>query len=197
MGGSPVASGCGGKTLGFESSDFRHSLYALVVKQVDTTSSNLVGPRGRAGSNPAESTKYCSKCGLTKPIAAFSSKGGRKQASCKACHAAYAKGHYAENKDRYVLSAKSSRPQLRDRNRAWIHEHKSGRPCSDCQQMFPAICMDFDHLDGATKVASIARLVMNFSSIEKLEEEIRKCELVCANCHRIRTYRRLHGRDPT
>jgi hypothetical protein len=57
-------------------------------------------------------------------------------------------------------------------------------PCLDCGQSFPPECMDFDHVrDG--KSFSIAHF--NNRSLDALLEEIDKCDIVCANCHRIRT----------
>ena len=49
--------------------------------------------------------------------------------------------------------------------------------------------MDFDHRDRKTKLTNINRMI-NYRSYskEKILEEIEKCDLVCANCHRIRTY---------
>jgi len=49
--------------------------------------------------------------------------------------------------------------------------------------------MDFDHRDGATKIAEISNLAHS-GSTKKLLVEIEKCDLVCSNCHRIRTRRR-------
>lgn len=60
-------------------------------------------------------------------------------------------------------------------------------PCTDCKQKFPPIVMDFDHLPHSRKTSGIARLIRNTHSMERIIEEIAKCELVCANCHRIRT----------
>ena len=48
--------------------------------------------------------------------------------------------------------------------------------------------MDFDHRDGTTKVSSVTRLINR--SIEVLLAEVAKCDIVCANCHRIRTFER-------
>lgn len=47
--------------------------------------------------------------------------------------------------------------------------------------------MDFDHVDG-TKVANI-NILRNYST-QALSEELAKCELVCSNCHRERTWQR-------
>jgi hypothetical protein len=61
------------------------------------------------------------------------------------------------------------------------------KPCSDCGGLFPSVCMDFDHVNG-TKVMSVSMMVTR--SLEDLHAEINKCELVCANCHRLRTEKR-------
>jgi hypothetical protein len=53
--------------------------------------------------------------------------------------------------------------------------------------------MDFDHRDAAKKKHSIAQLVTRLTAIEIILKEIKKCDLVCANCHRQRTYDRHHN----
>lgn len=68
----------------------------------------------------------------------------------------------------------------------WLNEIKS-QPCTDCGGTFPAICMDFDHRDPATK-----SFVISHSGTRRrraMLAEIAKCDVVCANCHRIRTAR--------
>lgn len=61
-------------------------------------------------------------------------------------------------------------------------------PCLDCGERFPSVCMDFDHVRGEKRIG-IAKMVVQTFSVENLLEEIAKCELVCSNCHRIRTHR--------
>lgn len=58
-------------------------------------------------------------------------------------------------------------------------------PCADCGKSYPYYVMDFDHVRG-TKVLRIS--AMQDRKLEVLEEEIAKCDVVCANCHRERTY---------
>jgi len=61
-------------------------------------------------------------------------------------------------------------------------------PCMDCHQTFPPICMEFDHRDPNTKLASISQLIGIVRSYwEIIQQEINKCDIVCANCHRLRT----------
>lgn len=58
------------------------------------------------------------------------------------------------------------------------------QPCHDCKNNYPAVAMDFDHVLGI-KLYNISD--MWNSSEKELFEEINKCDIVCANCHRIRT----------
>lgn len=76
---------------------------------------------------------------------------------------------------------------IQKRNRAIIDTFKN-IPCVDCKMIFPLVCMDFDHLIPETKHICIAQM-LHFC-VEKLLIEIQKCELVCANCHRLREYHR-------
>jgi hypothetical protein len=64
---------------------------------------------------------------------------------------------------------------------------KEASPCLDCDNYFPAICMDFHHRDPATKLKDVSVLVMRSALWETIAEEIAKCDLICSNCHRIRT----------
>jgi hypothetical protein len=61
------------------------------------------------------------------------------------------------------------------------------RPCADCGQRFPFYAMDFDHQVPIEKSAEVPRLLGRVTT-ERLLEEIEKCDIVCANCHRMRTY---------
>lgn len=71
--------------------------------------------------------------------------------------------------------------------RAILIEAKS-RPCMDCGASYPYYVMDFDHVRG-TKAFNISRTVGQ--SPESLRAEIAKCDLVCSNCHRLRTHQGL------
>jgi hypothetical protein len=66
---------------------------------------------------------------------------------------------------------------------SWVRGLKSN-PCIDCGKVLRPEAMDFDHVHGA-KVKSISS--MWSWGREKILDEISKCELVCANCHRVRT----------
>jgi len=70
---------------------------------------------------------------------------------------------------------------------SFIKEYKTNNPCVDCGKYYHYYAMDFDHVRGK-KFAQISD--MWGCSIEKIKEEITKCDLVCATCHRLRTWKR-------
>ena len=76
------------------------------------------------------------------------------------------------------------------RNRAAIDILKA-KPCLDCGVKYPSCVMEFDHVRG-TKSATVGRMMSRDQGLKAIMAEIAKCDLVCANCHRIRTY--LSGR---
>lgn len=67
---------------------------------------------------------------------------------------------------------------------------KKNNRCSDCRQKWPSYVLEFDHRQAEEKVANVADMVSNQCSIENIKKEIAKCDLLCANCHRIRTFSR-------
>lgn len=59
-------------------------------------------------------------------------------------------------------------------------------PCVDCKETFPPEALDFDHITGE-KTAGIADLLARRAPMERLKEEVSKCVIRCATCHRIKT----------
>lgn len=64
---------------------------------------------------------------------------------------------------------------------------RKAAPCVDCGQRYPALVMEFDHRDAESKTADVAVLVHKRANPSTTFTEIAKCDLVCANCHRLRT----------
>ncbi|MDQ3748589.1 MAG: hypothetical protein M3367_06190 [Acidobacteriota bacterium] len=58
------------------------------------------------------------------------------------------------------------------------------RPCADCEKTYPPYVMDFDHTEN--KLFTIGAGLHNYH--KKVIAEIAKCDVVCANCHRERTF---------
>src|SRR5262249_43664655 len=131
--------------------------------------------------------KRCPRCGKCLPISSFGVRSnGKPQHWCRTCHRVYQREYYSRKKD-YYLELQNQRVE---RNQRRIREAKNV-PCADCGRRFPHYIMDFDHRPGEKKCFNLAiaagrpRL-----SWEKIAAEIAKCDVVCANCHRERTYQR-------
>lgn len=105
----------------------------------------------------------------------------------------YHKKYYADNMEAIKEKTVKANRRLRTRNREFLINIKESSPCTDCGKKFPYYVMHFDHI--YEKNASIATLSRACVSLERLQQEINNCELVCSNCHAIRTHERLQGDD--
>lgn len=116
----------------------------------------------------------------------------KRSSRCKACIKLVSDAWYVANKDRHNNGNRKSRAawgkKQRDTNNQLVNKIKSV-PCKDCGVQYPHWIMDFDHVSGV-KSGNVATMVHNCKPIEVLMEEISKCEVVCSNCHRDRTYKR-------
>lgn len=133
--------------------------------------------------------KTCTTCQEEKPREEFSSHPSnrdRLQASCKPCCNAKARVYYLAQRAEKISLARKRKIEMRE----WLREQKTG-PCADCGVTYDPVCMDFDHLPEFTKEDNIANLMRRNASKARLAAEIAKCELVCSNCHRLRTRDRL------
>jgi hypothetical protein len=94
---------------------------------------------------------------------------------------------------------RKNRKKIRERQQRW-RENKNVEylamkqsPCADCRMTFIPWVMEFDHIDPDNKISDVSRL--RVAPTELLLEEIAKCDVVCANCHRIREYNRWLSRQ--
>ena len=69
-------------------------------------------------------------------------------------------------------------------NLDYIRSFKTG-PCNECGESYQPWQMDFDHVDPTTKTANIAQMLNH--SRKRIDDEIAKCVLLCAKCHRIKS----------
>jgi hypothetical protein len=130
----------------------------------------------------------CSKCKVEKQESDFpkdkSSSTGY-SSSCKLCNREY----YHKNKE-YLLAKMKARYNGRggkERQREVYRERKQrcidykGGVCATCGEMPHPSAMDFHHVDPSTKSFSIG---FGSKSFDKIKEELDKCVMLCANCHR-------------
>jgi hypothetical protein len=109
----------------------------------------------------------------------------------RAYHREYMRGYYRTHRAEHIARTTNVNRRARATTRKLIEELKS-HPCLDCGGNFPPVLMDFDHVRG-TKRGIISRLSGGRMAKAKLLEEVAKCEVVCANCHRRRTLLRRLG----
>ncbi len=132
--------------------------------------------------------KQCGRCGKKRLTKFFNKRRGDQFHSyCRDCHKEANRTHYLNNKQAHLDKAYKRRAFLREK----INEAKS-RPCADCGIVYPFYVMDFDHRD--KKIFTISTSWRTRSWKEVLVE-IEKCDVVCANGHRARTYNRLPLHD--
>ena|ERR1700677_4496999 len=88
--------------------------------------------------------------------------------------------------DKQRQYVKDDQIRRRELVRKIIREAKA-KPCADCGKEYPYYVMEFDHVRGK-KAYALAKVVQRPSNkaIEDLPGEIAKCDVVCANCHRLR-----------
>ncbi len=83
---------------------------------------------------------------------------------------------------------KEKNKTYREKVREYVRLQKESDPCTDCGKYFPYYVMEYDHLH--SKINSVAKIVSN-GTMNQVIEEIKKCELVCSNCHKVRTWSRM------
>ena len=115
---------------------------------------------------------------------------GVRQDHCRACHAAYRRQHYLRNRDIYIKREVARMKGYREQNRVLLLEYLRSHPCVDCGQS-DLVLLEFDHRDPATKRREVGRLSMT-KRWEIIAQEVAKCDVRCAACHRRRTAQQLH-----
>lgn len=130
-------------------------------------------------------SKVCAKCKVEKPESEFNKKTkSRLQPYCRPCDNAMSRARYKKNPDSHKEAVKERNRRYRKEVQDYLRDLKESTPCKDCGENYPYYVMDFDHL--RDKKGNLAQ--MHANTMKVIKEEIAKCEIVCANCHRERTY---------
>jgi hypothetical protein len=132
--------------------------------------------------------KTCTRCGLTKPLDQFPpvrrSEPEKLQFWCRACFAEANTRNYWNNHEREKARLLLQTARKREENRRRAIEYLLAHPCVDCGEK-DIVVLQFDHL--RDKKFNISTMIANGSSWERIEAEIAKCVVRCANCHRLKT----------
>lgn len=136
-------------------------------------------------------SKVCSTCKIKKPMTKYYKRSRSKDGygyKCKPCCNEYHRKWTIENPEKYKNIARNHEK----RNiRSWLITEYKDVSCVDCEKVFPWCVMDFDHRQGEEKEFSIgafSRMSRTETNMDKVKKEIAKCDVVCANCHRVRTW---------
>lgn len=130
-------------------------------------------------------TRVCTMCHEEKDIEEFALRNRfttRRQSYCKSCKSKMHGDWYSRNKDYQKENASRHRVEYRQNLREYALEYLSTHPCKSCGESDPAV-LEFHHARGV-KTNDVSVLIGRGSSLDKLKEEIAKCDVLCANCHR-------------
>lgn len=136
--------------------------------------------------------KTCTICKDPKPLSEFNKNKSRKDgynSLCRVCSNKRSKRYYSENREHHKSETYKRRIQYRNEVQIFLREFLSKNPCADCGNTDIRV-LEFDHLPKFKKQRNISSLYQSGVTITTIQLELKKCEVVCANCHRIRTVTR-------
>ena len=114
-------------------------------------------------------------------------RAGQYYEKCKECTKIRGRNYYHVNKERQLPLALIRKHRAHMTKQNYINSIKDV-PCADCGYKFHPVAMDFDHRVHTDKIKNIGTMMVKNWSLDRIKTEIEKCDIVCANCHRIRTY---------
>ena len=130
--------------------------------------------------------RTCGRCGDQKPLADFAwrrKQRGQRDNYCRPCRAEYGREHYRASRQRYIdLAGRRTRAKVEERAQALVEFFRTHH-CVDCGESDPVV-LEFDHLGEKKFAVATGVRGRNWQTVL---DEIAKCEVVCANCHRRRT----------
>ena len=102
----------------------------------------------------------------------------------------YSRSWYERHKERVIERKKQRQREIWD----WFRRYKSTLYCVECGISHPAV-LQFHHCNRADKDFTISRVVSRAASIKQISDEIKKCDILCVNCHAKLHWRETHETD--
>lgn len=136
---------------------------------------------------PNMKSKLCNTCNQVLPSSAFGKNRSKRdglQSNCRKCRSREMRDRRKRLGKKELDAIRAGQKARRKRNRRFLCKILSKAECVDCGESDPVV-LDFDHVRG-NKTDAVTTMAAATASIKKLKKEIRKCEIVCANCHRRR-----------
>lgn len=134
------------------------------------------------GSNP--SSVICPRC--ERDDVEFGVRAsGRRQAYCVECTKEYGREWHQKNKEKRIPKLRQQKKQRLDDTRNQVYDFMGEVGCADCGNKDLRV-LEFDHI--LEKVDNVSAMIAHGRPWDVIQDEMKKCEIVCANCHKIRTF---------
>lgn len=133
-------------------------------------------------------TKICTRCQEEKEFSEFrfrDKKKGTLQCWCKKCFSIYEKDKWKKSSTRRKSNIEKNK-ERRLRNKQFVFDYLADKSCEECG-IDDWRVLEFDHLDRSKKSFGVSDCCSRCLSIKRIQQEISKCRILCANCHRIHT----------
>lgn len=130
--------------------------------------------------------KTCPACNIPKELSEFRPNKTKKdglQGYCKLCDKEKQTEWYQNNSTKCKEKALARNRSNRLENRNYVIEYLKSHPCINCGEA-DIVVLEFDHI--RDKKCGVAQLIST-STLKLLKEEIKKCQVLCANCHALKT----------
>lgn len=133
-------------------------------------------------------TKICTKCSVPQDLENFAFlnvKTNRRKYVCKECDKKVRRAYYLANTEKVKKKCRAQNTLSRNTNGQYVWDYLKVHPCK-CGETDP-VALDFDHRNREEKFMEVSQMIHIGYNLEKIKEEILKCDVLCANCHRKRT----------
>jgi hypothetical protein len=137
--------------------------------------------------------KTCLNCKKPKPLWEFGFKNRADellQAWCRSCERTYKQAWYLRNRERHMANVLANKQRVRDALHAKVLRYLSGHPCVDCGETDPVV-LEFDHMH--EKRWGVSYMISCGFPWLTIQDEIRRCQVRCVNCHRRKTIMERRG----
>lgn len=133
--------------------------------------------------------KQCTKCLTNKSSDTdnfYKRKNGSLESTCKECSKKRTAKVYLSNRVHHMAVSTASRNIRQNISREYIFQYLKDHPCVDCGQS-NVLTLEFDHTDPIDKKNTISKMMCQGDKLDNIKKEMSKCEVRCANCHKIKT----------
>ena len=130
--------------------------------------------------------RKCYRCYEDKGPSEFPTKGSKLMGICAVCYRAHY-GDPAAIEQKRRLKNKEIDKRRQKRCQDWSRQYLQAHACMDCGTD-DWVVLEFDHREPSKKYKGVS-LIITSGALSVLVEEVKKCDVVCANCHKHRTYK--------